>query len=249
VRPIRLRLGSAPPRPKPLDGGDHVCLVLPAHNEQGRIGAVIARLPATVGGMTTRCLVVDDGSIDDTAEEAEHAGATVVRVGHNSGLGAAVRRGLREAVERGAAVVAFCDADGEYAPQELPALVAPILDGTADYVVGSRFTGDIDSMRPLRRVGNVALTAAVRWIARCPITDGQSGFRAFSRRAAADAHIIHDYNYAQVLTLDLLGKGFVYTEVPITYQFRTSGRSFVRLPTYLRQVVPAVVRELNRSPQ
>jgi hypothetical protein len=83
-------------------------------------------------------------------------------------------------------------------------------------------------------------------VARAPIGDGQSGFRALSRAAAADAEIVHDYNYAQVLTLDLLAKGYRYLEVPIGYRFRTTGRSFVRPVRYLRRVVPAVWRELNR---
>jgi hypothetical protein len=84
-------------------------------------------------------------------------------------------------------------------------------------------------------------------VARAPIGDGQSGFRALSGAAAADAEIVHDYNYAQVLTLDLLAKGYRYLEVPIGYQFRTTGRSFVRPARYLRQVVPAVWKELNAA--
>jgi len=165
----------------------------------------------------------------------------------NRGLGAAVRAGLQAGAARRAAVVVFCDADGEYPPEELAALVDPILAGTADYVVGSRFLGRIDHMRPHRRVGNVVLTAALSIVARRRISDGQSGYRAFSPAAAAAAEIVHDYNYAQVLTLDLVRKGFRYAEVPITYRFRESGRSFVRLPTYLRRVVPAVIRALRRT--
>src|SRR5207342_2713671 len=86
-----------------------------------------------------------------------------------------------------------------------------------------------------------------RWLARQPITDGQSGYRAFCPAAAGAAEVIHDYNYAQVLTLDLLAKGFVYGEVPIRYSFRESGTSFVRLGRYLRKVIPAVYRELNAT--
>ena len=89
------------------------------------------------------------------------------------------------------------------------------------------------------------LTVALRVIAREPITDGQSGYRALSARAAAEARIAHDYNYAQVLTLDLLGRGYRYAEVPITYSFREGGRSFVRLGRYLRAVGPAVWRTLQ----
>jgi hypothetical protein len=168
-------------------------------------------------------------------------------MGANRGLGAAVRRGLAEGVARGAAAVAFCDADGEYGPEELGAMVAPILAGEADYVVGSRFAGRIERMRPHRRVGNLVLTRLLAFTARTRISDGQSGYRALSRAAAADAEIVHDFNYAQVLTLDLLGKGYRYAEVPIGYRFREHGRSFVRLLPYLRRVVPAVHRELNAS--
>jgi glycosyltransferase involved in cell wall biosynthesis len=148
-------------------------------------------------------------------------------------------------VRRGAAAVAFCDADGEYDPRELERLVAPVLQGRADYVVGSRFAGRIHRMLPHRRVGNRLLTRLLGWVARAPIGDGQSGFRALSRAAAADAEVVHDYNYAQVLTLDLLAKGYRYLEVPIGYRFRTVGRSFVRPLTYVRRVTPAVWRELN----
>ena len=83
-------------------------------------------------------------------------------------------------------------------------------------------------------------------MARAPIGDGQSGLRALSRAAAADAEIVHDYNYAQVLTLDLLAKGYRYLEVPIGYQFRTW--PLLRPPLrYLRRVVPAVGQQLNRT--
>ncbi len=242
----RLRVPRTRPRREPAPVGDGpVVLVLPAHDEQARVGEVVRRLPPTVLGRPTRCVVVDDGSSDGTAAAAAAAGAVVLRHGANRGLGAAVRTGLVAAVESGAAAVAFCDADGEYAPEELAVVVGPILASQADYVVGSRFAGTIEHMRPHRRIGNLVLTAALRWTARTPLTDGQSGYRALSREAAAAAEIVHDYNYAQVLTLDLLAKGFRYAEVPITYRFRRSGRSFVRLGRYLRRVVPAVWHELN----
>ena len=218
-----------------------IVLFLPARNEAPRIGDVIRRAPASIEGHDVVVLVVDDGSTDGTADVALAAGAKVID-GPARGLGAAVCTGLAEAVSLGADIVAFCDADGEYDPAELPRLLRPILLGDADYVVGSRFTGHIRHMKPHRRFGNVVLTRALRVLARVPVTDGQSGYRALSRRAAAEAEIAHDYNYAQVLTLDLVQKGFRYAEVPITYAFRESGESFVRLLPYLRRVVPAVWR-------
>lgn len=245
----RLRLPRRlPPRPAraPVPREAPVVAVIPAHNEQDTVGAVVGGLPERIQGRRVLPLVVDDGSTDATAARAAAAGAAVVRLQPNQGLGAAVRCGLAEAVARHPAAVVYLDADGEYAPADAERVLAPVLSGAADYVVGSRFAGRIGRMLPHRRLGNRVLTVVVRWLTRRrDLTDGQSGFRAFSADAAAAAEIVHDYNYAQVLTLDLLAKGFAYTEVPIRYSFRTSGTSFVRLGRYLRAVVPAVYRELN----
>jgi glycosyltransferase involved in cell wall biosynthesis len=234
----------------PTRGTAPVVLFLPARDEADAVAEVIARIPAEVCGHPVRCVVVDDGSADATASVAAGAGAEVVAHEVGLGLGAAVRTGFAAALDRGAAAVAFCDADGEYDPAELDRLVAPILAGEADYVVGSRFAGLPRRMLPHRWAGNRALTWWVRGIARRRfglrgLSDGQSGYRALSAEAAAAAEVIHDFNYAQVLTFDLLAKGCRYREVPITYRFRTTGRSFVKLLPYLRQVVPAVRAELR----
>ncbi len=246
-----MRFRLLPPLPRragPPDPTAPVLFFVPARDEETTVAAVIERAPRHVAGREVVVVVVDDGSSDRTAETAKAAGAEVVPHGYGRGLGAAVRTGLELAAGRGVAAVAFCDADGEYDPAELPVLVEPILGGRADYVVGSRFAGRIDRMLPHRRVGNRMLSTCLRVVTRCPVSDGQSGFRALSGRAAARAEIVHDYNYAQVLTLDLLAKGFGYLEVPISYRFRTNGRSFVKLPRYLSAVVPAVWRELNDAP-
>lgn len=224
---------------------ESVLLFMPAYNEEASVGACVARAPSEVLGRPVEVLVIDDGSVDDTAAVAAGVGAEVLSMGRNQGLGAAVRTGLSEGVRRRSSAVVFCDADGEYPPEELAALVRPILDGEKDYVTGSRFLGRIDHMHPHRRLGNRVLTAVLSVVARTRITDGQTGYRAFSPSAAAEAEVIHDFNYAQVLTLDLLAKGFRMAEVPISYHFRTEGESFIRLGRYLRNVVPAVYRELN----
>lgn len=244
---LRLPRGL-PPRPDraPVPDDAPVVAFLPVHDEQASVGAVLARLPKQLAGRPLLTIVVDDGSVDASAARAAEAGVVVVAHLRNLGLGAAVRTGLAEAVARRPAAVVYLDADGEYFPEDIDAVAAPVLTGSADYVVGSRFTGEIHRMPARRRRGNQVLTAWLRWVARRPdLTDGQSGYRAFSPEAAAAAEVVHDYNYAQVLTLDLLGKGFGYAEVPIRYSFRTTGTSFIRLGRYLRRVVPAVHRELN----
>lgn len=255
VRPAPSLLGRirlphrTPPRPRrgPVAPDAPVVVFFPAHDEEATVGDVVERVPARVAGHPVVRIVVDDGSTDDTAARAAAAGAEVVSHGANRGLGAAVRTGLAAGVSRDAAAVVFLDADGEYAPEELERVIEPILAGRADYVVGSRFTGDIEGMLPHRRFGNRVLTFLLSWVARRRIADGQSGYRALSSTAAACAEIVHDYNYAQVITLDLLAKGFVYEEVPISYRFRSEGRSFVRPGRYLAAVVPAVYREINAA--
>ena len=245
----RFRLpGVLPPVPDPgppVTDDAPVLLFMPALNEEESVGRCVARAPREVCGRRVEVLVIDDGSNDRTADVARAANARVESFPVCRGLGAGVRYGLAAGVAMGAAAVAFCDADEEYPPEELENLVAPILSGEADYVVGSRFAGTIQHMRPHRRFGNKVLTYVLSLVARRKITDGQSGYRAFSPEAAKAADVVHDFNYAQVITLDLLAKGFRYMEVPISYRFRTTGDSFVKLGRYLRKVVPAVYRELN----
>ena len=231
----------------PAEAGRPIVLFMPALNEEKAVGECIRRVPAEIAGHPVHTLIIDDGSTDRTAQIATDNGAEVVSFGETRGLGAGVRFGLEHAMTHNPVAVAFCDADEEYPPEELENLVTPILEGEADYVVGSRFLGTIEHMRPHRRLGNIVLTKLVAFLSRTPVTDGQSGYRAFSPEAASSAEIIHDFNYAQVITLDLIAKGFRYQEVGITYRFRTSGKSFIKLGPYLRRVVPAVARELNTT--
>ena len=231
----------------PAEAGRPIVLFMPALNEEKAVGECIRRVPAEIAGHPVHTLIIDDGSTDRTAQIATNNGAEVVSFGETRGLGAGVRFGLEHAMTHNPVAVAFCDADEEYPPEELENLVTPILEGEADYVVGSRFLGTIEHMRPHRRLGNIVLTKLVAFLSRTPVTDGQSGYRAFSPEAASSAEIIHDFNYAQVITLDLIAKGFRYQEVGITYRFRTSGKSFIKLGPYLRRVVPAVARELNTT--
>ncbi len=224
-----------------------LAVVVPAKDEEATLGELLDRVARVrVPGYLLRPIVVDDGSADRTAEVARERGAVVVRHAENRGLGAAVRTGLREAVEAGACVVAYLDADLEYCPEDIPGLVEPILAGRADYTLGSRFLGGARGMKLYRRLGNYAFTALLALLTGCGISDGQTGIRAFSREAAVRAEIIHDYNYAQVLTLDLVRKGLRLEEVPVRYRVREHGESFVSW-RYPAKVLPAIWREL-RSP-
>jgi len=224
-----------------------IAVVIPAKDEGATIGALLDGVSkVSVPGHDLHPIVVDDGSTDATAAIARGRGAEVVTHPGNRGLGAAVRTGLRAAVASGAIAVAYLDADLEYAPWDIPKLVEPVISGRADYVLGSRFRGGVRGMRLYRRIGNYAFTALLVLLTGARITDGQTGMRAFSREVADRAEIVHDYNYAQVLTLDLLRKGFRLEEVPIRYRVREHGESFIRW-SYPAKVLPAIWREM-RSP-
>jgi glycosyltransferase involved in cell wall biosynthesis len=224
-----------------------LAVVVPAKDEEATIGEVLDRVVRVrVPDHELRPIVVDDGSSDRTPKIARERGAALVRHPQTRGLGAAVRTGLRAAVETGAQAIAYVDADLEYYPEDIPPLVEPILAGRADYVLGNRFSGGVQGMKLHRRLGNHTFTALLMFLTRRRISDGQTGMRAFSWEAASQAEIIHDYNYAQILTLDLLRKGFRMEEVPIQYRIREHGASFVTW-RYPAKVLPAIWREL-RSP-
>ena len=170
-------------------------------------------------------------------------GAVVVSHGGGRGLGAALRTGLMVARGMEPSAVVYLDGDGEYDAREARRLLEPIWRGDADYVVGLRRDAGAAGMAWSRRVANRAFSLALSMLAGRWISDGQSGFRAFSPRAADVAEIIHDYNYAQVLTLDLMKKGMRMAEIPISYRRRTTGSSFVRAE-YLWRVPLGMAREV-----
>jgi glycosyltransferase involved in cell wall biosynthesis len=236
------------PRPEPIPPGSRLTVVVPVRDEAATIGQIVARVPRTelsARGLETSVLVVDDGSRDGSGAVAAAAGAERVLVHPTGrGLGAALRAGLSAARCDGASVAVYLDGDGEYDPAEVAAVAEPILAGRADYVLGSRFPDAGRVMAASRRRGNRAFTGLLCLLAGRRIADGQTGFRAFGPRALASFEIVHDYNYAQVLTLDLLRKGMRLAEVPIRYRPRSTGRSFIRYPEYARRVLPAIAREL-----
>ena len=231
------------PEGVPERGAGSLAIVIPAYNEAEALPDVLARIPRQELG-DTAVIVVDDGSTDGTAQVAEREGADlVVRHEENRGLGAALRTGLETARGLDARAAIYLDADLEYDPAEIPALLAPIEAGEADYVLGSRFLGTREGHRLFRSLGNRVFTLALSVIAGRRISDGQTGFRAFSARALNVAEIVHDYNYAQVLTLNLLHKGMRLAEVPIAYRSRTRGRSFIN-GHYLWRVPLGMAREV-----
>ena len=234
------------PEGVPARAAGPLAVIIPAYNEAEALPGVLARIPRRELG-DAAVIVVDDGSTDATAAVAEREGADhVVRHPANRGLGAALRTGLETARGLDARAAVYLDADLEYDAAEIPALLAPIEAGEADYVLGSRFLGTREGHTLFRSLGNRVFTLLLGAVAGRRISDGQTGFRAFSARALNVAEIVHDYNYAQVLTLNLLRKGMRLAEAPITYRSRTRGRSFINVH-YLWRVPLGMAREVLGS--
>lgn len=173
------RIGAAAKRTRI----QRVLLVLPAWNEAGKIGATIAKVPA---GVVETVLVVDDGSTDQTAAEAEALGAVVICHPHNLGVGAAIRTGIYYARDEGYDVVVVAASDDQDVPSEIPRLLEPIEQGRAEFVQGSRYRrGGKRVQHPLSRtVLTWSYSALFTLLAFHRVTDGTNGFRAFLTRTA-----------------------------------------------------------------
>lgn len=190
--------------------------VIPAYNEAKNIASVVEKTRAQ--GLDV--LVVDDGSSDGTADAARAAGAEVVSNRHNKGLGPTIRRGYEEALKRKADIVVQLDADGQYDPAEIPKLLAPILSGEADMVLGARL-GDLRYRMPAtKKYGNKAFSAVLRGLTGQPVFDGQTGFRAIHREVLEKCLPINTFSYTQEMIIRTAKEGFIIRSVNIAFHPR-----------------------------
>jgi glycosyltransferase involved in cell wall biosynthesis len=198
-------------------------VVIPAFNEESSVADVLGVIPEEIEGLAVETIVVSDGSDDATERVAAAHGALVVGRDLRRGQGAAVTLGYRVALARGAAVIATCDADGQYDPLELPRLVAPILAGEADVVHGSRILGAYESPLRGRAYGVKVFAWLTSAMTRTPITDPASGFRAFTPEALRALEFRENQFHASEVTVAAAKRGFRVKEVPCTFRERSAG--------------------------
>ena len=169
-------------------------------------------------------LVVDDGSTDNVAKVAELAGATVISHGENRGKGAAIQTILEEAKKRNPDVLVLLDADAQHNPDEIPALMEPILFGEADLVIGSR-AAESDQTKLYRRIGQRVLLHFTRFLSKKKrITDSESGFRALSSKAMSRIELKEmGFAVETEMIVDASGKGLGIVEVPVSNIYTTNG--------------------------
>ncbi len=201
-------------------------VTIPAYNEEKSIGGVIRDIPRRIKDVDlVQVFVVDDGSSDNTIGEAKRAGADrIIPLKNNRGLAYAFKKGMDTALDAGADVIVNIDADNQYDAGEIPALIEPILAGEADIVLGSRFKGWIENMPLQKRIGNRIATRITSFASGFPISDAQTGFRAFSRDAVLHLNILSEYTYVQETIIQAINKDMVIKDVPVHFRKR-SGRS------------------------
>jgi glycosyltransferase involved in cell wall biosynthesis len=218
---------------------------IPCFDEEHTLPETLADLPRTVPGVdTVEWLVIDDGSGDRTVEVArEHGVHHIVRLTNNKGLAAAFQAGLDASLKLGADVIVNTDADNQYYGGDIPKLVAPILAGEADMVIGDRETDQIEHFSPLKKRLQRLGSAVVRRASGTNVPDTTSGFRAYNREAALQVQVVSKFTYT-LETIIQAGKQTVAIDhVPIRTNDKTrDSRLFPSMWAYVRRNTASIFR-------
>lgn len=190
-----------------------ILVVIPAFNEESKIGDVIERIPDFID----KIIVINDGSTDNTAKVAIKNGAVVVSHMKNIGVGAAFKTGVKKALEMNCDVMVNMDADGQFNPADIEKLVKPIIDADAEFVTASRFIDRefYPEMPRAKFIGNMFMSRFISWLTRQRFYDVSCGFRAYNRETLQKLNLFGDFTYTQETFIDLAFKNISILEVPI----------------------------------
>ena len=218
---------------------------IPCYNEEKNLPDTLSDLPKTIPGVDRiETLVIDDGSQDSTVEVARRNGIDhILRLKNHQGLARAFSAGIDRSLELGADIIVNTDADNQYAGQDIPRLVQPVLEGKADLVVGARQIKAVPHFswfkKKLLRWGS----AVTRALSRTEVEDVVSGFRAFSREAAVRLTILSEYSYTIENLIQLGREKLKIVSVPIrTNPKSRESRLIKNVPHFVGQQAATVLR-------
>lgn len=218
---------------------------IPCFNEADALPITLKDLPREVPGFNcVEWLVINDGSTDGTAEVALNNGVDhIVSFTKNQGLARAFLAGLDNCIKLGADVIINTDADNQYMAADIPALVAPILAGRADVVIGARPINEIESFSLAKKMLQKAGSSVVRFVSKTKIPDAPSGFRAMTREAAMRFNVFNDYTYTLESIIQAGQKNIAITSVPVRVnrEIRPS-RLVISSTSYIKKSLITIVR-------
>jgi hypothetical protein len=202
-----------------------ILIVVPAVDEEGGIQGVLRRVPDEVLGHPVKTVVVDDGSTDATAAIARAEGVPVVSHVVNRGQGDALRTGFAIAQTERSQVVVNLDADGQYKPEEIDRLVKPIIEGKADFVLGSRFMGFYEEAGSARHVGVVFFSRMISLLTGVKVSDCTNGYRAIRVSELHKLNLREDRFNANEIILEALKHKLRFEQVPVSMMSRAAGET------------------------
>lgn len=218
---------------------------IPCLNEAGTLAVALKALPRQVSGFdSVEWLIIDDGSTDDTVRVARENGVDhVVRHTCNQGLARGFMTGVDACLRLGADVIVNTDADNQYNADDIPALVAPILERKADIVIGARPISTIEHFSPIKKWLQKLGSWVVRVASKTDIPDAPSGFRAMSRAAAQHLMVFNDYTYTLETIIQAGQKNMAITSVPVRVNRDLRPSRLVKsIPSYIKRSIITIVR-------
>ena len=218
---------------------------IPCYNEENTLAATLRDLPRQVKGFkSVEWLVINDGSSDSTVEVARECGVDhIISFTKNHGLARAFLAGLDGCIRHGADVIVNTDADNQYFAGDIPALVAPILDGKSEIVIGSRPIDEIESFSFLKKFLQKLGSLVVRFVSKTDISDAPSGFRAISREAALRINVFNDYTYTLETIIQAGQKNIAITSVPVRVNKELRPSRLVKsITSYINKSLVTIIR-------
>ena len=218
---------------------------IPCYNEEATLGLTLSELPRHLPGIDrVEWLIINDGSRDRTLEVARACGVDhIVDLPFNQGLAKGFMAGLEASLKAGADIIVNTDADNQYRAADIPKLIAPILEGDAEIVIGARPIQEIEHFSPVKKFLQKLGSFVVRIASKTNVPDAPSGFRAMSREAALRLNVFNEYTYTLETIIQAGQRGLKIASVPIqTNGYLRPSRLVKSISAYVQQSILTIVR-------